>query len=258
MNTLTVMQNETQTIDSREVAEMVEKEHSNLMKDIRRYIEQSAEVKIDLGDFFQESSYKDANNQERPCYLVTRKGCEFIANKLTGVKGTEFTAKYINRFHDMEDTIKSGIDISNLSPELQMFKQIFDSVARTQIAQQEQQKAIEDTNKRIDNIKNVVSLNPNDWRKETTQLINKMAIKSGGYDHLQAIREESYKLLDERMGVSLSIRLTNKKKTMAVEGASKSKRDKVNKLDVIADDKKLIEGYTAIIKELAIKYGVCD
>ena len=58
MNTLTVMQNETQTIDSREVAEMVEKEHSNLMKDIRRYIEQSAEVKIDLGDFFQESSIR--------------------------------------------------------------------------------------------------------------------------------------------------------------------------------------------------------
>lgn len=98
-----------QMISSIEVAEMVGKEHSKLLKDIRRYVEQLAEAKIGLGDFFTESAYKDANNQSRPCYNVTKKGCEFIAHKLTGVKGTEFTAKYINRFHDMEDTIREGI-----------------------------------------------------------------------------------------------------------------------------------------------------
>jgi hypothetical protein len=43
---------------------------------------------------------------------------------------------------------------------------------------------------------------------------------------------------------------------MAEEGVNKSKRDKLSYLDVIADDKKLIEGYTAIVKEMAIKYGV--
>ncbi len=39
------------------------------------------------------------------CYLVTKKGCEFIAHKLTGQKGTEFTARYINRFHEMEQEL---------------------------------------------------------------------------------------------------------------------------------------------------------
>lgn len=38
-----------------------------------------------------------------PCFMVTKKGCEFIAHKLTGQKGTEFTARYINRFHEMEE-----------------------------------------------------------------------------------------------------------------------------------------------------------
>lgn len=103
MNNLQNMTNN--TITSMEVAEMVEKDHSNLMKDIRRYIQKSAEVKIDLGDFFTESTYQDANNQKRPCYDVTKKGCEFIANKLTGAKGVAFTAKYINRFHEMEDKL---------------------------------------------------------------------------------------------------------------------------------------------------------
>lgn len=98
-----------QTISSIEVAEMVEKEHNKLMRDIRNYMEQLAQSKIGHGDFFRESSYKDANNQSRPCFDVTKKGCELIAHKLTGVKGTEFTAKYINRFHDMEDVIRQGI-----------------------------------------------------------------------------------------------------------------------------------------------------
>ena len=79
------------------------------MRDIRRYCEQLGESKIALTDFFTESTYRTTQNKEMPCYNVTKKGCEFIAHKLTGIKGTEFTAKYINRFHDMEDTIRTGI-----------------------------------------------------------------------------------------------------------------------------------------------------
>ena len=41
-------------------------------------------------------------------------------------------------------------------------------------------------------------------------------------------------------------------------GVCKSKRDAMSKLDVIADDKKLIEGYVSIVKEMAIKYGIAD
>ncbi len=97
------------TITSMEVAQMVGKEHSKLLRDIRTYLEHLAEAKIGLGDFFTESTYLDANNQNRPCFLVTKKGCEFIAHKLTGQKGTEFTARYINRFHEMEDGIQQKV-----------------------------------------------------------------------------------------------------------------------------------------------------
>lgn len=98
-----------QKLDSREVAEMTGKQHKNLIRDIKGYTDELAELKIEPGDFFQESTYKDANNQNRPCYLVTKKGCEFIAHKLTGIKGTEFTAKYINRFHQMEEVIQNHV-----------------------------------------------------------------------------------------------------------------------------------------------------
>lgn len=98
-----------QTIPSMEVAEMVEKEHSRLLKDIRRYNNYFSEDKIDFTDFWQDSTYTDSQNKERPCYLITKKGCEFIAHKMTGAKGTVFTARYINRFHDMENALKSQI-----------------------------------------------------------------------------------------------------------------------------------------------------
>ena len=84
------MKNLEQTLDSREVAEMIGKTHANLLKDIRRYCTQLGEVKIDLSDFFKESAYRTEQGKELPCYNVTKKGCEFIANKLTGTKGTEF------------------------------------------------------------------------------------------------------------------------------------------------------------------------
>lgn len=106
-----------QTLDSREVAEMVEKDHNKLLRDIRTYIEQLGQSKIGHTDFFVESEYTDKSNRQKPCYLVTKKGCEFIAHKLTGIRGTEFTAKYINRFHDMEEQILNPLE--GISLELQ-------------------------------------------------------------------------------------------------------------------------------------------
>ena len=98
-----------QKLDSREVAEMIGKRHDNLVRDIKKYVEELGNLKIEDTEFFQGSTYKTTQNKEVPCYLVTKKGCEFIAHKLTGIKGTEFTAKYINRFHQMEEVIQNHI-----------------------------------------------------------------------------------------------------------------------------------------------------
>ncbi|OQO78636.1 hypothetical protein BH745_09455 [Enterococcus gallinarum] len=100
------MQTIERTLTSNEVAEMIGKDHSKLIRDIRTYIGYLAEAKIGSGDFFIESCYKDANNQERPNYLLTKQGCEMVSNKLTGAKGVQFTARYVSRFNEMESHIK--------------------------------------------------------------------------------------------------------------------------------------------------------
>ena len=106
------------------------------------------------------------------------------------------------------------------------------------------------------NIRDLVAFNPDQWRKDTTNLINKIANKLGGYSHIEEVRKESYKILNSTYGVDVNRRLLNKKKNMALEGCSKSKIAKVNVLDVIAEDKKLIQGYVSIVSKMAIKYGI--
>ncbi|MCC0718431.1 ORF6N domain-containing protein [Clostridioides sp. ZZV14-6105] len=110
----------------------------------------------------------------------------------------------------------------------------------------------------VKTIKEVVSLNATDWRKDIQQLIARIAKKQGGFEHINMLRTESYELLNKRFGVDLHRRLINKRRKMAEEGISESKREKVNNLDVIQDDKKLIEGYVSIIKDMALKYGISD
>lgn len=97
-------------LDSREVAEMVGKTHAHLCRDIAGYIEIIGKnPKLDSSTFFIERTYKQAGNgKEVKRYDITKKGCEMVANKLTGEKGILFTAEYVERFNQMEqaDNIK--------------------------------------------------------------------------------------------------------------------------------------------------------
>lgn len=91
------------TLDSREVAKMLEKRHSNLLRDIETYIGYLRQnSKLSSDDFFKETSYKAGSGRFYKTYKISKNGCEFLAHKQTGEKGAIFTASYINRFHEME------------------------------------------------------------------------------------------------------------------------------------------------------------
>lgn len=53
------------------------------------------------------SSYVDTQEETRTCYLVTKLGCDFLANKFAEEKGILFTAKYVKRFEEMEQELKN-------------------------------------------------------------------------------------------------------------------------------------------------------
>ncbi len=177
----------------------------------------------------------------------------------------------IDDYFSMKAKQKENIlDTSELSPELQMFNKMLQAVAKSELEQKKIKQQLNEVNhhvleakeeasksrEEVQAIREVVTLDTNSWRKDTATIINKIATKLGGFGHIQPIREEIYNLLDNTYGVKLQSRLLNKQKKMALEGVPKYKIDKVNKLDVISDDKKLINGYVNIVGKMAIKYGV--
>lgn len=182
-----------------------------------------------------------------------------MAKELSMLSKTEKGKQARKYFIQCEKALKENVqplNTSELSPELQMFGNLYKAIANQELEQKKIKKDIEDTKNQLQGIRDVVALTPNAWRKDTSSLISKIAMKLGGFDHIKDVREESYKILNETYKVDINRRLLNKQKNMALEGCSKSKISKINCLDVIAEDEKLINGYLSIISKMAIKYGV--
>lgn len=113
MNNLTVInQNGNLVVDSREVAQMMNINHWEILrklegsKDRKGYIKVLTDNQMVVSEYFIKSYYKDESGKENRCYLFTKMGCEFIANKFTGEKGILFTAKYVTKFNEMEKALK--------------------------------------------------------------------------------------------------------------------------------------------------------
>lgn len=146
----------------------------------------------------------------------------------------------------------------NLSPQLQVLIQMETRQKQIEARQAEQATALAGLEQKLQNTCEVIALDKTAWRKDSEHLINKIARATGeGYGGIRLVYEEIYRSIESRAGVSLNTRLTNKRNRMAGEGVCKSKRDRLTRVDIIAEDKKLIEIYVAIVKELAVKYGVC-
>lgn len=190
---------------------------------------------------------------KRDDYKLTAHFAKKLSMKGNGAKAEEAR----DYFTTLEERVKQKvIDLNQLSPELQMFQKIFNSVAEQQLEQKRQAEQLNHVEQRVESIREVVALDTTSWRDDTGNILRKISMELGGGQAYSQVRAESYELLSKRMGVNLKQRLTNKRRRMADEGICKSARDKLSYVDIIAEDKKLIEGYTAIVKEMAIRYGV--
>lgn len=104
-----------QMITTVDIAEMMDMQHKSMLRKLEGDKKQEGIIEIlnrheiVPSEFFILSSYYDNSGKENKCYKLTRKGCEFLANKFQGEKGIIFTAKYIDRFHQMEDIIKQDM-----------------------------------------------------------------------------------------------------------------------------------------------------
>ncbi len=241
MNSLTIIKSNGQfAIDSREVAEMTEVRHSDLLEKINGYVVHLLNGKFRSVEFFIKSSYEDSTGRTLPCYLLTRKGCDMVANKMTGEKGVLFTAEYVTKFEEMEKAQQKPVTA-------------LEALAQTVQALQEQERRMTQIETTQQAIKEAVISEPDNWREDINKKMNKIA-QTIGVNQYKEVRSESYKLLEQRAGVKLERRLDNKKVRMLKEGSSPSAIKNTRKIDVIDEDKKLREIYGKIVSEYFIKY----
>ena len=236
------------TMDSREVAELIEKSHAHLLRDIRTYAEYiSTNPKLDSSEFFLISAYEDGKGEKRPYYQVTKKGCEFIAHKLTGQRGAEFTATYINRFHQMEQQIGVTTFPGNLSPQLQL-------LINMELRQNQLEVAVIEAKEEVEAIREIIVINPGaEWRKKTNRILNLIGKKVDDYS---SPRNEAYEALKVRANCRPNVLVNNLQKRALQNGMAQSKVDKLNILDVLENDIRLKEIYITIVKSMAIKYNI--
>ena len=90
-----IANNSQQTMTSLQVAEVCGKPHSDILKAIRKM--ETAWEKVAQGKFSL-GSYKDANGQNRPCYILTKRETLFVATKFKD----EERAKLILRWEELE------------------------------------------------------------------------------------------------------------------------------------------------------------
>lgn len=133
-------------LSSREVYKMMDlKQHSDLLRKIDAINEDFRESKIAFSKYWIESTYKvEGQTREYREFLITKRGCEFLAHKTTGTKGNLFTDKYMDRFSKMEEYIKE---------EIQQPKKL-SALEQLQL----QNQAILEVNEKVDKIQNDMPL----------------------------------------------------------------------------------------------------
>ena len=95
-------------VDSLYVAEFFEKNHKEVLRDIRNIAAPNSGLSKEFAERnFALRSYKDKQNQKRPCYYLTRDGFTILVMGYTGKKALRFKELYIRRFNEMEELIKS-------------------------------------------------------------------------------------------------------------------------------------------------------
>ena len=186
-----------------------------------------------------------------------------FAKKLS-VKGNSEKAEEAREyFTRLEEKVKQQvIDYSKLSPELQMFNQIFQQVAKNEL---EQKKLAERADQQEKNMKTIIdTFKGTDSDVGTEKWVNRCISKIAESDDFSysfgnkyaAARNESYRRLSDRAGCRLDQQLRNAISRAEERGCTKAQTNQINKLSVIMQNKRLKDIYVSVIKEMMIAYRV--
>lgn len=102
-----ISKKEVTVVTSLDVAETFEKEHKNILADIRNI--HSNISSAEFSALFYEDLYTASNGKKNPMYYMNRDGFTLLVMGYTGEKAMKFKLAYIKQFNAMEDLLKGKL-----------------------------------------------------------------------------------------------------------------------------------------------------
>ena len=205
------------------------------------------------GDELRDYRAKNQNDvlpNARIVYLWTEKGAFLAAKSLNTDKAWEAYDKLIDGYYAVKEEL---VDRSQLSPQMQMLFSLVEQQAKAELEQKKQAERLTRIEEQQEAMKDAFEpIHKESWRKDVTFKFNR--IQKACQIPYQELYIEMYKELDRRAGVDTAIRLKNRRNRMREDGFSKTNIDRLTRMDIIENDKKLSAIFERILTDYEIKY----
>jgi len=187
-----------------------------------------------------------SENDHRDKALITEQGYLMLVKSFTDDLAWEVQRKLVNGYFKTKEAIYE------LSPQMQLLYGMLDQIANSERQAKEAKEIAEKAVEKVETIKEAVTPVLDDWRRAINEKIIKITKRSDlSYADL---RNEMYKTLEQRAGCDLGTRVRNLQSRMSEKGSTKTAIDKVCKLDVIENDKRLKEIFSKIVAEYEVRF----
>jgi Rha family phage regulatory protein len=237
MNELIRIENGEVRLDSRMIAEHFEKDHKNVLADIRDEIDKLGSAGLDGGLIFQPSSYVNQQNKSQPCYEMDEEGAMQLAARYDAVA----RRKLIVKIKELKQQVSRPMTQAEII-----------AASAQQLVEMERKVAQLDT--RLTDALDVFTVPAkDDWRHDMNDKINQMCINHNL--NYQVFRHQLYQELENTARVDLNSRQLRLKARMKQSGATYKERESISKLDIIERDPKLRPIFEGIVRKYQAKYA---
>lgn len=213
----------------------------------KHYIALEGDEKIKFLNLGQiDRSLKNA----KTIYLWTQKGAFLHAKSLNTDAAWEVYDRLVDSYFNKKQT---QIDTTQLSPELQLFNQMFTTIAQQELEQKRQAEQLEKVEKTVTNMKEIFTTPIGDWKSDINAKVREISIKSG--IEYQELYTKMYGELENTAHCSLKRLRENKKNRMEKAGNTKTAiKEGTTSIAVIFDKPQLKAIFEGIVKKYAMSY----
>ena len=190
---------------------------------------------------------QNSYNASNSIYLLSERGYAKLIKMFDDDLSWEMYDKLLDDYFEMKENKQS----KQPTNQFDMLRGMIDTMEEMNNRITKAEQEAEEANKQVASVKDTFAQIDNNWRDYANDVFTRIGKHTGDY---RGYRNESYIMLDREAGVNLDRRLKNKRNRMKKSGATKTDIQETNKLDVIAEDKKLIKIYVNIVQEFEIKY----